>query len=122
MYRQVMEQIKQAIADGSLAPGTRLLSIREMSQELKVSTITIKRAYSDLEKEGYLLTRMGLGSFVAGINRDELRAEKITEIRKEIEKIVTAAGKIGISAGDIADIVSEVQGTSNAEHGEGGQS
>jgi GntR family transcriptional regulator len=109
MYRQLMEQVKEAIANGSLLPGTKLPSIREMSQKLKVSTITIKRAYSDLEKEGYLVTRMGLGSFVAGISRDELRAEKIGEIRKEIERIVAAAEKIGISAGDIAAIVSEIR-------------
>ena len=108
MYKQITDQMKEAIANGSLAPETRLPSIRELSRELKVSTITIKRAYSDLENEGYIITRIGLGSFVAGMSRDKLRQQKIAEIRKEIEKIVVTAEKIGISARDVGDIVGEI--------------
>ena len=108
MYKQITDQVKEAIANGSLAPETRLPSIRELSRELKVSTITIKRAYSDLENEGYIITRIGLGSFVAGMSRDKLRQQKIAEIRKEIEKIVVTAEKIGISARDVGDIVGEI--------------
>jgi GntR family transcriptional regulator len=108
MYKQITDQVKEAIANGSLAPGIRLPSIRELSRELKVSTITIKRAYSDLENEGYIITRIGLGSFVAGMSRDKLRQQKIDEIRKEIEKIVVTAEKIGISARDVGDIVGEI--------------
>jgi len=108
MYKQITDQMKEAIANGSLAPETRLPSIRELSRELKVSTITIKRAYSDLGNEGYIITRIGLGSFVAGMSRDKLRQQKIAEIRKEIEKIVVTAEKIGISARDVGDIVGEI--------------
>lgn len=101
MYKQVTDQIKNAIASGTLKPDEKLPSIREMAMELKISMITIKRAYADLESEGYILTRSGLGSFVADIDRDNLRAEKLAEIRLEITKIINAAARYDISADDI---------------------
>lgn len=101
MYKQVTDQIKDAIASGTLKPETKLPSIREMAKELKISMITIKRAYADLENEGYILTRSGLGSYVADINRDRLRDEKLAEIRTELIKILNAAARYDISAEDI---------------------
>ena len=61
MHRQVTDQVKDAIAKGTLKTGEKLPSIREMSKELKISPITIKRSYRDLEQEGYIITRAGLG-------------------------------------------------------------
>jgi len=109
MYKQVTDQIKDAITKGSLLSETKLPSIREMAQELALSPITIKRAYSDLESDGYIITRAGLGSFVAGINRDKLREEKVAEIREEISRIVKTAEAFGISAGEIKRIVNEIK-------------
>jgi GntR family transcriptional regulator len=107
MYKQVTDQVKSAIAKGSLAGGTRLPSIRRMARELALSAITIRRAYHDLEREGYVITRAGLGSFVAGMSRDELRGKKVEEVRREIAGIVRTAGAFGISAGEIKRIVDE---------------
>ena len=101
MYKQVTDQIKDAIASGTLKPETKLPSIREMAKDLKISMITTKRAYADLENEGYILTRSGLGSYVANINKDKLREEKLVEIRSEIKKILNAAARYDISADDI---------------------
>ncbi|MGD9346277.1 MAG: GntR family transcriptional regulator [Candidatus Aminicenantes bacterium] len=101
MYKQVTDQIKDAIASGTLKPETKLPSIREMAKELKISMITIKRAYADLESEGYILTRSGMGSFVVDINRDKLREEKLAEIRSELTKILNAAARYGITPEDI---------------------
>ncbi len=101
MYKQVTDQIKDAIASGALLPETKLPSIREMAKELKISMITIKRAYADLENEGYILTRSGLGSYIADINRDTLRDEKLAEIRTELARILAAAARYDISADDI---------------------
>lgn len=101
MYKQVTDQIKDAIASGTLEPETKLPSIREMAKELKISMITIKRAYADLENGGYILTRSGLGSYVADINKDKLREEKLAEIRTEIRKILNTAARYDISADDI---------------------
>jgi GntR family transcriptional regulator len=108
MYKQVTDQIKDAIADGTLKPEDRLPSIREMSRELKISEITIKRAYADLENEGYILTRSGLGSFVADINRDKLRREKLSDARNEIRKILNTGKRFGIESSDLVDIIQKL--------------
>ncbi len=113
MYKQITDQVKDAIASGKLQPETKLPSIREMSRELKISEITIKRAYSDLENEGFIITRSGLGSYVADINRDKLRQEKWQKIRKDILKILKTAEKFDISTGDIIVLVREIKESSN---------
>ncbi len=109
MYKQVTDQIKNAIASGTLQSESKLPSIREMARELKISEITIKRAYSDLENEGYIITRSGLGSFVANIDQDKLRQEKLQEIRGEIKSILKAGEKFGISTGDIIVLIKELK-------------
>jgi GntR family transcriptional regulator len=109
MYKQVADQIKDAIAAGTLSSNARLPSIRELSQELALSPITIRRAYGDLESEGYIIMRPGLGSFVAGIDRDTLREEKVREIRREIARIVKTAGIFGIPLGVIRRIINEMK-------------
>jgi GntR family transcriptional regulator len=107
MYKQVTDRIGEAIAKGALPGGTKLPSIRDMARRLALSPITIRRAYHDLEKEGYLITRAGLGSFVAGIDREELRSRKVEEVRREIAWIVETAGMFGISSREIKRIVEE---------------
>ncbi len=107
MYKQLTDQIKDAIASGLLKSEEKLPSIREISKELKISMITIKRAYADLENEGYIITRSGLGSYVANINKQILRQEKLTEIRTDITKILQTGHKFGISADDIIDLLKE---------------
>ena len=113
MYKQITDQVKEAIASGGLQPGTKLPSIREMSRELKISEITIKRAYSDLENEGFIITRSGLGSYVANINRDKLRQEKWQDIQKDILKILKTAEKFDISAREIIALVKEIKESSH---------
>jgi GntR family transcriptional regulator len=108
MYKQVTDQVKDAIAAGSLKLEDKLPSIREMSKELKISMITIKRAFSDLESEGYIFTRPGLGSFVAGISQEKLREEKLTEITREVQRILTTGEKVNISADDVISIVRDL--------------
>ena len=108
MYKQVTDQVKDAIAAGTLKLEDKLPSIREMSKELKISMITIKRAYADLESEGYIFTRPGLGSFVADIGKEKLREEKLTEITREVRKILATGEKVNISADDVISIVREL--------------
>jgi GntR family transcriptional regulator len=109
MYRQVTDQIKDAIAAGDLKPSDKLPSIREIAEALKVSAITIKRAYLDLENEGYIFTRAGLGSFVAEIDREGLRSRKLGELRKELTRILKTGAKFGISADDIVRLIREAE-------------
>ena len=107
MYKQITDQIKDAIAAGTMKPEMKLPSIREMSKELKISMITIKRAYADLENGGYILTRSGMGSYIANINKDKLREEKLMEIKSELNTIRETAAKFDISTEDIIRIVTE---------------
>ena len=107
MYKQVTDQIKDAIATRQLKPNEKLPSIREMLAELKISAITIKRAYADLENGGYIVTRSGLGSFVSDIDEAKLKGEKMKEIREEIRKLIESGGKFGISANEIIEIIRE---------------
>ncbi len=113
MYKQIIDQVKDAIASGTLQPEAKLPSIREMSRELKISEITIKRAYSDLENQGFIITRSGLGSYVADINRDKLRREKWQEIQKDINKILSTSERFDISAGEIIALVQEIKESSD---------
>jgi GntR family transcriptional regulator len=113
MYKQITDQIKDAIASGGLQPEAKLPSIREMARELNISEITIKRAYSDLENEGFIITRSGLGSYVADINRDKLRQGKWQEIQKEIDRILQISKKFGISSRELITLVNEIKESSD---------
>jgi GntR family transcriptional regulator len=109
MYKQITDQVKDAIASGTLKQETKLPSIREMARELKISEITIKRAYSDLENEGFIITRSGMGSYVADIDRNKLRQEKWTDIQRDIKKIHKTAERFDISTGEIIALVKEIK-------------
>jgi GntR family transcriptional regulator len=105
MYKQVTDQIKDAIAGGTLKPEDKLPSIREMTRDLGISEITIKRAYADLEHEGYIFTRSGMGSFVANVSLEKMRNEKMAEIRQELVKILKSGEKFQISADDLLETI-----------------
>ena len=110
MYKQVTDQIRDAIASGDLKPNERLPSVRELAEAVNVSAITIKRAYADLETGGYILTRAGLGSFVAPVEREALRERKLAELREELHRIVLAGARFGITADEIVRLTRQVEG------------
>ncbi len=109
LYKQVKDQIINAIVTGDIKEDELLPSIRAMANELKISVITIKRAYADLENEGYIITRPGLGSFVTSINKESLRKEKNDEIREKLKEIVTEARKYYIETEDIIKILEDLE-------------
>jgi|SRR5690554_3951227 len=100
MYLQIMEQIKQLVAHGDWQQGEKVPSIRELAVATRVSVITVKRAYQELEREGVLVTQQGVGSFVA---RNEDLGDQImqTEIDKHLNAALTHAKSYGISAADL---------------------
>lgn len=109
MYKQVTDQIKNAIAAGDLRPNDKLPSIRELAEALKISIITIKRAYLDLESEGFILTRAGLGSFVADVNRERLRKEKLAEFKTALKGMLATGARFGVKAKDVVQLIREVE-------------
>lgn len=107
MYLQIMEQIKLRIAVGDWQPGLKLPSIRELAVATRVSVITVKRAYQELESEGVIFTQHGKGSFVAQIDNigAQLRQE---ELDSHLLDAISLAKALGISAEALADRVSEL--------------
>ncbi|MGN0367875.1 MAG: GntR family transcriptional regulator [Wujia sp.] len=87
IYRQIVTQIKAQIMSGELAPGDALPSMRHLAQQLRISLITTKRAYEELERDGFLDNFVGRGCFVKAQNRDFLREE----VMRQVESCLTEA-------------------------------
>ncbi len=109
LHRQLTDQLREAVAAGDLARGERLPSIRELAKELNISVITVKRSYMDLEREGLLVTRAGLGSFVADVDLASLRGERLAVVREELKRMIERAGRFGISPADVRALVAELE-------------
>ncbi len=116
IYAQIEEQIRIAVFSGTLSPETELPSIRVLAQNLRVSVITTKRAYDDLEKEGYLRTVPGKGSYAARPEIAEMTRERLLALRAALKPLVTEAVALGFRAEDIANIVGELFAERGEEH------
>lgn len=95
IYEQIVGQMKEQIMSGALKQDAALPSVRTLSKDLRISALTVKKAYDALEQEGFVITVHGKGSFVAGVN-PQLAAE---EARKEVEKALESAVRFGRSRG-----------------------
>ena len=95
IYEQIYTQIKALILSGQLQPGEALPSIRALAKDLRISVITTKRAYDELEADGFLYTVAGKGCFVAEKNLDLVREQQL----KDLEAHLTAAVELGRSCG-----------------------
>ena len=105
IYEQITSQIKNLIMTGELAEGDALPSMRLLAKELKISVITTKRAYEELEREGFIVSYTGKGSFVASQNLDFLREQKQKEIEEHLQQAVDAAKNLGILADELTDML-----------------
>lgn len=105
IYEQISTQIKNAILSGELTTGQALPSIRSLASDLNVSVITTKRAYSDLETLGFIETRQGKGSFVAGGNLELLREEQLRHIESLLQKALREAETASVSLSELHDIL-----------------
>lgn len=96
IYEQIEEQIKSQIMTGELVTGDALPSMRVLAKDLKISVITTKRAYEDLERDGFIESVIGKGSFVKGVNSDILKENMLYAIGESLERAVDKAilGKI----------------------------
>lgn len=105
LYEQITNQIKEQVLQGKLEQGSLLPSIRMMAKELKVSIITVKRAYEDLESEGFIETVPGKGTYVSMKNKERLRELQISQIEEKIENMVSAAKSIDMDLDEIQERV-----------------
>lgn len=101
IYEQITTQIKNKIITGELRPGDALPSMRVLAKELRISVITTKRAYAELEEAGFIDTVQGKGSFVAGGNLELLREERLRQVEGHLARAVTEAENAGIEAADL---------------------
>ncbi|MBS7224995.1 MAG: GntR family transcriptional regulator [Clostridiaceae bacterium] len=106
IYEQIAEQIKALIISGKLAPDSPLPSMRLLAKELRVSLITTKRAYEELERGGYIRTVTGKGSFVSGLNNDLIREEQLRLIEEHLHAAVQRARLNGIALTDLQNMLS----------------
>ena len=96
IYEQITTQIKQKILSGELAAGEALPSIRALAKDLRISVITTKRAYDELEKDGYIYTVAGKGCYVAERNEQLVREEYLKQIEAHMQAIIENAAACGI--------------------------
>ena len=104
IYAQIVRQIKAKIVGGELKAGEALPSMRLLAKELRISVITTKRAYEELEREGFLITQTGRGSFVAPVGVELLREEQLRAVEEHLTNAVRAAHLGNLDETEFLDI------------------
>lgn len=105
IYEQITGQIKNMVMSGQLKEGDALPSMRTLARELRISVITTKRAYEDLERDGFITTVVGKGSFVRKADTRLIREEKLKQIEKLLSEAVFEANRSGISKAELFEML-----------------
>jgi GntR family transcriptional regulator len=108
LYQQIIDGLKREVAEGRLAPGAPLPSFRGLAEELLVSVITVKRAYEELEREGLIYRRQGLGTFVSEAATDRSREAKAERARALLREAVREAAEAGLAPRDLVDLLQSI--------------
>jgi GntR family transcriptional regulator len=114
LYQQIVDGLKREVSEGRLRPGEPLPSFRQLAEDLLVSVITVKRAYEELEREGIIYRRQGLGTFVAKAAADRSREAKAVHARELLQQAVREAGEAGLTRREIVHLLNAIL----AEEGE----
>lgn len=104
IYEQIVEQIKNQIISGNLKTHDPLPSVRAMSKELKISALTVKKAYDHLEENGFIVTIHGKGSYVAETNQELAMEEERRQIEMELERIIEKALASGMERSELTQL------------------
>ena len=104
IYEQLMEQIKTEIIESALVEGEALPSVRKLAGELRISALTVKKAYDNLESEGFTVTVHGKGTYVAATNTELLLEEQKKELEADLEQAIQKGRRCGISDEDIKSL------------------
>ena len=105
VYEQIKSSLIKAIISGDLKENEALPSIRALARDIRISIMTIKKAYDELEREGFIITRPGIGSFVSPQNLDLIKEQKQREIEKHLDEIISIAKKYNISKETLIELI-----------------
>ncbi len=105
IYEQITAQIKGMIMNGTLSPGDSLPSMRLLAKELRISVITTKRAYEDLERDGFITTIVGKGSFVREADREFVKEEQLKAVEQHLQTAVDTAHQYGMTEEELIEIL-----------------
>ncbi len=108
MYAQIESQLKDLILEDVLEPGTKLPSIRALARDLPCSVITTRRAYEDLEREGFILTRVGRGTVVANIPEEKMAAHRREAVEDAFKKAIETGRRAGLTEEELREIFEDV--------------
>lgn len=104
IYEQIMDQIKAKITAGELKENDALPSVRTLAKELKISALTVKKAYDNLEQEGYTVTVHGKGSYVAAANKERMKEEQRREVEEDLDNAVQKGRRCGLTDEEIREL------------------
>lgn len=113
IYEQIYTQIKNQIISGALEEDEPLPSIRTLAKELRISVITTKRAYEELDRDGYIYTVAGKGSYVAPRNTELIREEYLKRIEEHLESALDLAGVVDISKEELIEMIDTIEEETN---------
>lgn len=105
LYEQIINAIKENVKSGILAAEEQLPSVRQLSKELGISILTVKKAYDALEADGFIVVRQGLGTFVAPMNPNLLREEKQKELEASLTQACQIAKSIKLGKTELAELL-----------------
>lgn len=105
IYEQIRNQIKSLILAGELQEGTAIASMRNLAKDLQISVITTKRAYEELEKEGFIYSIVGKGSYVAEQNLEIIREKKLKGIEEQLGEVIANSREIGLSLDELQQLL-----------------
>jgi GntR family transcriptional regulator len=104
LYQQIVDRVRREVSEGRLKPGTALPSFRQLAEDLLVSVITVKRAYEELEREGIIFRRQGLGTFVAELGHDRSRDAKLNTAQELFHAAAREAAEAGLKPAEILEL------------------
>ncbi len=108
MYQQIVQQLRRKIVQGELSPGSALPSVRQLAADLTVSVITVRRAYEELEREGLIYSRQGMGNFVAQLDTRDMKDQAEAEIKRAAGLLLGRARELGVSPARIRALLEEL--------------
>ena len=106
IYEQIIEQVKALILKGELKENAPLPSVRSLSKELKISALTVKKAYDNLEQEGFTVTVHGKGTYIAASNTELMKEEKRKEVEADLELVIQKGRRYGLQDEEIQELFS----------------